>query len=608
MFGNFIYLILVLLIYLTYPASEETNFTGSLSLLLALLLGLAFAGFTRLSFKRIETQIGRLGFSRSDALFQSTLLRCSVLALVVFALDVYGLNLPSFVSDLPLFVRMPTLPALLFLLLFMAHLGMAWALAFDAYRRLYQPDFGRREYVVSNISFSMPALVPWLLISGLMDLINALPLRWPKAFLATNEGQLLYFCLVMLGISIIGPVMIQKFWRCTPLEAGRRRERIAGICRRAGMGYANILYWPLFGGKMITAGVMGLVRKFRYILVTPALLDLLGPEEIEAVIAHEVGHIKKKHLIFYLFFFVGYLLVSYVAFDLILYAMLFVEPIWWLLHHSGLNQATTASSVFSVLMIGVFLVYFRYVFGYFMRNFERQADTYVYALFDSGLPLITTLQKIAFTSGQSYDRPNWHHFSVRERIDYLRKCEENPDWIRRQDGKIRRSVAVYTAALIFMGILGYQLNMGTVGSKLSSHLLEKLIVRQIERMPQNPALYSLLGDFNLNRKRYAEARQAYEQALSLKPDSPATLNNLAWLLATCDDERLRDPPQALQLAQRAASLEPSDYILDTLAQSYYANGMLREAVQAEKRALEAAKADRSLYERQLQKFEQALDE
>jgi len=88
MFGNFIYFILVLLIYLTYPASEETNFTGSLSLLLGLLLSLAFAGFTRLSFNRIENQIERLGFSRSDTLFHSTQLRCSVLAVVVFALDV----------------------------------------------------------------------------------------------------------------------------------------------------------------------------------------------------------------------------------------------------------------------------------------------------------------------------------------------------------------------------------------------------------------------------------------------------------------------------------------------------------------------------------------
>ena len=45
---------------------------------------------------------------------------------------------------------------------------------------------------------------------------------------------------------------------------------------------------------MITAAVMGLIKKFRYILVTQGLLQMLEPEEIDAVIAHEIGHVKKK--------------------------------------------------------------------------------------------------------------------------------------------------------------------------------------------------------------------------------------------------------------------------------------------------------------------------
>ena len=65
---------------------------------------------------------------------------------------------------------------------------------------------------------------------------------------------------------------------------------------------------------MITAGVMGLIKQFRYILVTRSLLQRLTPYEIEAVIAHEIGHVKKKHLLFYLIFFAGYMLISYALF------------------------------------------------------------------------------------------------------------------------------------------------------------------------------------------------------------------------------------------------------------------------------------------------------
>ncbi len=255
-------------------------------------------------------------------------------------------------------------------------------------------------------------------------------------------------------MAIIGPALIQKFWRCKPLENGYHRSRIESLCRRAGLTYANILYWPIFGGKMITAGVMGLIKKFRYILVTPSLLHLLEPEEIDAVIAHEIGHIKKKHLLFYLVFFVGYMLLSYVTFDIMIFAIIYTKPVFWFISKTGLSQTTVVSGISSIVIICVFLIYFRFIFGFFMRNFERQADTYVYALFDSAKPLISTLEKIAATSGQSADKPNWHHFSIRQRIDYLRKCETNSSWIARHDGKVKKSIGVYLMCLLCLGNFG----------------------------------------------------------------------------------------------------------------------------------------------------------
>nr|MCU0539894.1 hypothetical protein [Desulfobacterales bacterium] len=75
MFGNFIYFILVLLIYLTYTPSEQTHFSGAESLLLALLLSLAFAGFVRRSFTRVEERIERIGTARAAALFHSAQMR-----------------------------------------------------------------------------------------------------------------------------------------------------------------------------------------------------------------------------------------------------------------------------------------------------------------------------------------------------------------------------------------------------------------------------------------------------------------------------------------------------------------------------------------------------
>jgi Zn-dependent protease with chaperone function len=608
MYGNFIYFILALLIYLTYQPPEDPALGAGESLLLFALLAAAFTWGVRSLFRRVERRLGQTGFVELDARFHRLQLRSSVLAVAIFTLDIYALNLPAFAQELPLLSRWPTLQALVFLLLFMGYLSLVWGCAFDTYRMLYQPQFTRRDYIGSNISFSAPILLPWLLMSGIADLIDALPLPGVKALLATAEGQTVYFATFLTLVAVAGPVMIKTFWRCRPLDPGRQRERIDRLCRSAGMAYRDILYWPLFGGRMVTAGVMGLIRRFRYILVTPSLLSLLAPEEIDAVIGHEIGHIKKKHLLFYLLFFAGFLVLAYLASDVAVYAMIFAEPLWRLVQHSGVNPGMAVSIVRSVATIGVFLIYFRYVFGYFMRNFERQADAYVFTLFESAAPLIATFHKIALTSGQPADRPNWHHYSIRERIDFLSRCERDRRWVRRHDVRVRRAIALYLSGLALLAGLGYQLNLGTMGARLGDHLIAAVIRQEIERSPENPSLYALLGDLSYRRQEFAEVKQAYEKSLALKPDQPQVLNNLAWLLATSADERLRDPPRALALALRAAELEESAYVFDTLAESYFINGMAAEAVAAGERALALAKGDRSHYEAQLRRFLQALED
>lgn len=606
MFGNFIYFILALLIYSTYQPSEDPGVSAAESLAMFALLTAAFVAFTRLTFARIARRAEALPFARLDQSFHTALLQCSVAAVAVFAVDIYGLGLPSFADALPFVADWPTLRALIFVALFVALLALVWAFAFTAYRRIYRPEFDRREYILSNISFAGPVLIPWAVMSGLLDLIYRLPFAWPARTLATTEGQIAYFSLFLLAVSVTGPALIKRFWRCTPLTAGFARSRIEALCRRAGMAYADILHWPLFGGKMVTAGVMGLVSRFRYILVTPSLLGLLDPEEVDAVVAHEIGHVKRRHLLFYLMFFAGYLLLSYVAFDLVLYLIIFIGPVWDLVQRSGANQATVASIIFSAFILGVFLVYFRFVFGFFMRNFERQADGYVYTLFDSALPLISTFRKIAITSGQSADRPNWHHYSIRERIEHLLACERDRTRLQRHDRKVRRGMALYLVGMAFVAVIGYQLNMGAVGARLSEHLFQTVIERQLEAAPDNPALYALMGDLAFRRKDYAAVQRSYERSLALKPDTPSVLNNLAWLYATCEDERFRDPPRALALAQEAARLQEASHVLDTLAEAYFVNRRYAEALEVGRRALAAAGGDRRHYEEQVRKFETAL--
>jgi len=608
MFSNFIYYIVVLLIYSTYQPSEKTNFSPAETLFLFVLLIAVFAGFTWLQFRRVEKQILKQTSFHLDHKLRSTLTRQSIMAILLFSFDIYALNLSSFLIYIPYLNLIPTLQALLFLILFTGYLAIVWACAYTPNQRLYPTDMTRKSYILSQISFSVPILLPWILLSGAADIINVLPFSLPKRILSTTEGEITYFIVFLVAIAVIGPAMIQKFWRCKPLEIGEHRRRIEDLCKKAGLQYHNILYWPIFGGRMITAAVMGLVKKFRYILVTHGLLDMLEPEEVEAVIAHEIGHVKKNHLLFYLLFFAGYMIISYATFNLLIYSIVLSESIYRFITTTGFDQTTVTTSIFSMTIIVVFLVYFRFIFGYFMRNFERQADTYVYTLFDSAQPLISTFNKIAATSGEPPDRPNWHHFSIKKRIDYLKKCESDRSWITRHDSKIKKSIAAYLAGLFLLCGVAYHLNFGESGKKINTQFFLKIIQRELENSPNNPSLYSALGDLFYSNNKFAETIRAYEHTLMIDPHNTHALNNLAWLYATCDVEKFRDPEKALDLAKKAAALEESSQILDTLAESYYVNGRLQEAYRIEKRALDMAVKNRAYYRKQLLKFKLAMKE
>lgn len=604
MFNNFIYFIIAILIYSTYGYSGAAEASSlSETFFVFTILALIFFCFAFLSFKRLERQIINDPHRSFGHRFDSLTNTGSIIAILLFAIDIYGLNMPFYIRKITLFRSVPSLEAFLFLCLFIFYMSVIWGCAYGACRKLYISDYSSRlSYIISNISFCIPVVMPWLFLSVIADIINLLPFDAPKRFLSTTEGELTFFVSFLFIIAVFGPVMIQKLWRCRPVEEGKKRSDIEATCKKAGVGFADILYWPIFGSRMITAGVMGLIKRFRYILVTKALLSLLEPEEVEAVIAHEAGHIKRNHLLFYLLFFSGYMLLAVSTFDIVIYFVICAKPFYRFLVDFGISQTTLISVLYGIAIAGIFLIYFRFIFGYFMRNFERQADTYVYSFFENAGPLISTFEKIADAGGGSADKPNWHHFSIRERMDFLNKCDADKRLIRQHDGKIKKSIAIYLVGLILTGALGYSLNFGEKGKKLNDFFAEKIILGQIEDNPGDPELPAMLGDLYYSLKYYDQAKGAYEKSLSIAPDNPKALNNLAWLYATCEDKNIRNTGLAVKLAEKAVKIEETPQILDTLAESYYAAGHYKEAVEVGKKALLLAGTDKFYYEKQLAKF------
>ena len=292
-------------------------------------------------------------------------------------------------------------------------------------------------------------------------------------------GEIGYILLALAVMTVFGPFLIRKLWRCVSLEAGPSREMIEQVCQKAGLKYRDILKWELFGGAMITAGVMGVVSRFRYILVTPALLNTLSEDEIEAVIFHEIGHVQKHHMLYYLMFFAGFIAINFLFFEPLMLLLYTVSPAYAGFSWLGIQRSDAHAAMITITLIACFILYFRFAFGYFMRNFERQADIHIFRFKPDVFPMISTFQKIAFMTGQSPDKPNWHHYSIGQRVDFLQACSKDPSLVLRHHVHVKRLIWGYLLLVTLVCAMGYSVSYGVAKEPFSQFVTQKIVEQEL---------------------------------------------------------------------------------------------------------------------------------
>jgi Zn-dependent protease with chaperone function len=607
MFSNFLYFITALVIYTTSELFESENKFDNTVLFDSLIINILFVLICQIAFNQLKKKIKANPYGYFEHIINSYISRLSIFALTIFAINLYALKLNLVFSGIAFFDLIPTLKALIFLCLFLFYLIVIWNAAYGVQKQNFAGRLSKKEFILSNISFSIPALLPWFCLSIIADLVKFLPWQGLNNLLNTTAGEIGYIALFIVAISIFGPLLIQKLWNCKPLEPGISRTRIENVCKKANLKYANILSWKLFGGTMITAGVMGIIARFRYILVTPALLNSLNGDEIDAVVQHEIGHVQKHHLIFYLLFFAGFMACNFLFFEPVMLLLYIIEPVYRLFELIDINKNNTHSILISATLIGFFILYFRFGFGFYMRNFERQADLHVYNFTQDASSLISTFYKIASFSRQSIDKPNWHHFSIGQRVRFLEKCQTNPELIQKHHLWVKKIITGYFVLIILLFGIGYSLNFGMAKETFGNFIAEKILYQQLEVDPENADLYTLVGDYYYSRENYEKAIYSYENVLMIKPDSVHALNNLAWLFATCPQKKFQNRDKALEYSSRALEQKREAFILDTYAHACFINSDIKNAIKAAKEALAISKNKKEYYRTQLQKFQQILD-
>ncbi|NLI32796.1 MAG: M48 family metalloprotease [Deltaproteobacteria bacterium] len=577
------------------PPHETLFLVAGAFLLFVLICWASFHSLRRASAEDIPRPAISLRFHR----IQGTL---SVLALCFLAIDVYVFHIKSCLQMLPWADRSITLTDLLGLGIFILHLCAVWLFSHPIYQRIHRSHITKLAYFKGHLSFSIAVLIPWLIISLVSDVVHAMK---SETFLHTEAGQILLAYSLLICFVLLAPPLVVTVWGCESIEPGPLRSDLEAFCTRYGFRVADFKLWPLFGGEMLTAGIFGILPRLRYILITRGLLTILNTNELHAVMAHEMGHARRYHMIFYLLLFSAFMALTFSFNDgLFLIILTQTGAINWLLTPDH-SHVTLLSLIYNLPFVLLLLIYFRFIFGFFMRNSERQADAFALELMGHPGGLVSSLRKIAYYSGRTDDVPSWHHFSIRQRISFLNDCYRNPALIKRHNRKLYGAAAVFFLAVSALFFVGSHLDETEFYRHLELEARIVLAEVELRRNPDNPLLLAEYGGLLFELGRVEQAGSVLEKALELSPDNPSILNNLAWLHATSPPPHF-DPHKALELAVRAAELSPLPYVLDTLAEAYFVNSRYEDALKAIEDALRMESENRSEFLQRKQKIEDAL--
>ncbi len=278
-------------------------------------------------------------------------------------------------------------------------------------------------------------LLPILALLAFQDLATLAAPGWH----ASQFGWLLYL-IPLVAITLLFPQLLSRIWQTTSLPSGGLRSRLEQLARRKSVGTRDFKIW-LTKGQVLNAAVTGLIPSLRYVFITDALLAILRDDEVESVVSHELGHIRRHHLWHRI--------------------LLLALPIWimgnlqalvptvsghiadWFAQLGG-SEFLLNSLIIPALTVGYAVL----ALGHYSRMLEHDADLSVYED-GQGETFCATIDRLSYLSHDRRQRRTWLHPSTVSRVHLLQRALLDPTVATR----FRRRVDRFNFALAATWIL-----------------------------------------------------------------------------------------------------------------------------------------------------------
>ncbi|EFI35745.1 Ste24 endopeptidase [Desulfonatronospira thiodismutans ASO3-1] len=265
------------------------------------------------------------------------------------------------------------------------------------------------------ITVPLLSLIIWLIIM-------AGSLWWVWAFALVSLFQLVMMVLYPM-------LILPLFNRLTPLPDEELRQRLMNLADRAGFKARTIQVMD--GSKRSghsNAFFTGFGR-FRRIVFFDTLIEQLEPRELEAVLAHEIGHYKKGHVPRMLAISAAMFLAGFALAAWLLETPAFIQAFGFQPEHAGPGPAL----LLFALLAGVVAFWLSPLMGALSRKHEYQADSFAAKQLGDVQPMIRALTRLGtenlanLTPHPLYSGFYYSHPTLMERIGALEQAAEGKE-------------------------------------------------------------------------------------------------------------------------------------------------------------------------------------